>query len=147
MPQYTRSQAGFLRKPRLLCLPSSSPPPTLWGSCLFRFTPPQGIPRGWLTENTSYWTTQTGPQATCDGACPRTQQQTQTHTQWMHTVCISSPVGDEVEQWGRTWHLKSRSNYFSRRIKVSRSGISYELCSFDTEDVSGGGTARQSTTT
>lgn len=83
MSQYTRSQAGFLRKP---CLPSSSPLPplflfplpTLWGSCLFRFTPPQGIPCGWLTENTSYWTTQTGPRANSSSARTRTQQQTHT---------------------------------------------------------------------
>lgn len=58
--------------------------------------------------------------------------------QWMHRVCISYPVGDGAEQWGWTWHLKSRSNYFSRHIKVSRSGSSYELCSFDTGDISRG---------
>lgn len=74
-------------------------------------------------------------------AAAGTQQQTHTHTYCTHVnapVCISYPVGDEVEQWGWTWHLKSRSNYFSRCIKVSRSGNSYELCSFDTADVSRG---------
>lgn len=30
------------------------------------------------------------------------------------------------------------SNYFSRQIKVSCSGNGYELCSFDTKDISGG---------
>lgn len=63
----------------LLFLPALSLP-TLWGSCLFRFTPLQGIPRGWLTENTSYWTTQTGPQASSDSAHTCTQQQTHTCT-------------------------------------------------------------------
>lgn len=56
------------------------PVPTLSGSCLFRFIPLQGIPHGWLTENTSYWTTQTGPQASSNSAHKCTQQQTHTCT-------------------------------------------------------------------
>lgn len=38
--------------------------PTLAGSLpFFRGTPAKGIPRGWLTQNTSCWAAQTGPQA------------------------------------------------------------------------------------
>lgn len=78
----------FEGSPISFCLPSPSPLPplslsslpTLWGSRLFRFTPLQGIPRGWLTENTSYWTTQTGPQANGNSAHTHTHAQQQTHT-------------------------------------------------------------------
>ena len=67
-----------------------------------------------------------------------TPTNTHRHMQWMHRVCISYPVGDGAERWGWTWHLKSRSNYFSKHINVSLSGSSYELCSFDTGDISRG---------
>lgn len=51
-------------------LPSLSffSPSTLVGSRLFRFTAPRGIPRGWLTEHTSYQKAQTGPKATSNSA-------------------------------------------------------------------------------
>lgn len=67
-----------------LPLLSHCSPSSLWGSCLFRFAPLQGIPRGWLTENTSYCTTQTGLEANSNSGDTHThtyrQQQTYTRT-------------------------------------------------------------------
>lgn len=104
---------------------------TLWGSSLFRFTPPQGSPCRWLTENTSYWTTQTGPQAPTTYTTNKTTH-THAHTRAHMRVHL---VDDEVEQRGTTWRLKRTSNSFSRRIKVSRSDNNNALCSFGTGDV------------
>lgn len=136
---YAPISQEFYGSPAHFCTSYSSPPSLLSkGSCLFRFTSSTGNPL-WMTHCKHFLPNNANRPA---GQQPqRVHNNKHTHTYCTHVnapVCISYPVGDEVEQWGWTWHLKSRSNYFSRCIKVSRSGNSYELCSFDTADVSRG---------
>lgn len=81
-----RSARPFLPS-LLLSSPSSSSVflPTLAGSRLFRFTPPKGIPCGWLTENTSYRAAQTGLRASSSDTHTHTHTYSSKHT-IPHTV-------------------------------------------------------------
>lgn len=63
------------------------------------FTPPHGLPRGWLAENTSDSTAQTGPEA--NGT------HINKHTRARAVAGQSYLVGDEDERWTWGWILKN----------------------------------------
>lgn len=63
------------------------------------FTPPHGLPRGWLAENTSDSTAQTGPEAN--------STHINKHTRARAAAGQSYLVGDEDERWTWGWILKN----------------------------------------
>lgn len=113
-----RSASPFL--PSLfLSSPSSSFVflPTLRGSCLFRFTPPKGIPCGWLTENTSYRAAQTGLRASSSDM----HTHTHTHTYSSKHTIPHAAGGQSLHQLSRGWWsgAEGREVAFFKNVEVS----------------------------
>lgn len=106
MSRFTGSRTWFLRKSfaslPLLFLACVSPSLSLLylpsEGLVFSVSLLRGIPRGWLTENTSYWTTQTGPQANSNSVQTHTQQQTHSQLQRVCTQFAS------VILWVTKWN-------------------------------------------
>lgn len=107
--------------------------PTLPGSCLFRFTPPKGIPCGWLTENTSYRAAQTGLRASSSDTHTHTHTYSSKHTtprtvggQSLHQLSCgwwSGAEGKEV-----AFFKKCRSQFFDGSLRADRAPVAMSSC-------------------
>lgn len=94
-------------------------PSSLWGSCLFRFTPLQGIPHGWLTENTSYCTTQTGLEANSNSG------RTHTHTQQQTHICTCSGCTEfaSVILWVMKWSCGDGCGFWKVEVIIFQGAL------------------------
>lgn len=151
MSQYTRSQVGFLRKSHLSFLP-----PFFLSSLSSQYLPSEGLVfsvsplyrESLVDDSLKTLPTEQRKQARRLTAMVRTHVHNSNKHTLAHAVDAESLhqlscgwQSGERRRW--MWYLKSRnSNYFSRRIKVSRCDNSSELCSFDTGDISGGETIK-----